>query len=281
MARYALIDGYLETMRSRIHWRRDLEDVVAEMEDHLYSTVEHLLARGSEVGAAQRATLDRFGDPEVLATAYASTDRGGIAVPTSFTLAAGRIGKLAAALFMFVTIAWTLAVALERAGRDWEGDWPWFLFMGGTVALMGSAALIVAFMVGLLRRHGSLGWLGLVAVALAGLGAAATLLSWFVYGWGILLGAGMLLLGAGLLRRGLAPPAATLAFSTGMLLGIGVYLALNALEVGWTDSYGDYPLALALALLTMGVVTGTGLFGLGRWLAGEEPADVDAAALVT
>ena len=42
MARYALIDGYLDTMRTEIRWRRDLDDLVSEMEDHLYSTVENL-----------------------------------------------------------------------------------------------------------------------------------------------------------------------------------------------------------------------------------------------
>ena len=46
MAHYALIDGYLDTMRSEIRWRKDLDDVVSEMEDHLYSTVEHLVASG-------------------------------------------------------------------------------------------------------------------------------------------------------------------------------------------------------------------------------------------
>lgn len=47
MARYALIDGYLDTMRTQIRWRRDIDDLVSEMEDHLYSTVENLLAPGS------------------------------------------------------------------------------------------------------------------------------------------------------------------------------------------------------------------------------------------
>ena len=86
MARYTLIDGYLDMMRSEIRWRRDLDDLVSEMEDHLYSTVEHLLATGLEPSAAQQATLDRFGEPEVLAAVYASSNSGGIAVPTQSTV---------------------------------------------------------------------------------------------------------------------------------------------------------------------------------------------------
>ena len=63
MAEYALIDGYLDTMRTRVRWRRDVDDLVAEMEDHLYSTVERFEARGTDTQLAQRQTLDRFGDP--------------------------------------------------------------------------------------------------------------------------------------------------------------------------------------------------------------------------
>ena len=99
MARYALIDGYLDTMRSEIRWRRDLDDLVSEMEDHLYSTVENLLATGIEPKAAQQDTLDRFGEPKVLAAVYASNNTGGIAVPTRNTIRAGTFA-LAAAAFL-------------------------------------------------------------------------------------------------------------------------------------------------------------------------------------
>ena len=37
MADYALIDGYLDSLRTAVRWRRDLDDLVAELEDHLYS----------------------------------------------------------------------------------------------------------------------------------------------------------------------------------------------------------------------------------------------------
>ena len=56
MAEYTLIDGYLETMRSSIRWRRDLDDVLAEMEDHLISAAQGLEARGTKRMDDQRAT---------------------------------------------------------------------------------------------------------------------------------------------------------------------------------------------------------------------------------
>ncbi len=91
MAESVLIDGYLDTMRTRVRWRRDVDDLVAEVEDHLYSTVERFEARGTEAQLAQRHTLERFGDPDLMADAYASTPRGGIAVPTTFTKTAGLV----------------------------------------------------------------------------------------------------------------------------------------------------------------------------------------------
>ena len=101
MARHALIDRYVDTMRDRIRWRRDLDDLVSEIEDHLYSSVELLLATGVDADAAQRTTLDRFGDPEVLAVAYASTPSGGIAMPTRTTRLYGTIAAIAATLWIF------------------------------------------------------------------------------------------------------------------------------------------------------------------------------------
>ncbi len=57
MAEYVLIDGYLDTMRTRVRWRRDVEDLVAEMEDHLYSTVERFEARPWSVSRLAEPTL--------------------------------------------------------------------------------------------------------------------------------------------------------------------------------------------------------------------------------
>ncbi len=66
MAEYALIDGYLDAFRTQVRWRRDVEDLVAEVGDHLYSTVERFEARGTDPRLAQRQTLDRFGDPDLM-----------------------------------------------------------------------------------------------------------------------------------------------------------------------------------------------------------------------
>ncbi len=111
MAEYVLIDGYVDTLRTRVRWRRDVDDLVAEVEDHLYSTVERFEATGTDSQLAQRKTLERFGDPDLVADAFASTPRGGIAVPTKFTRFAG----LAA---IFASVSWAAAVAVYWLADD-------------------------------------------------------------------------------------------------------------------------------------------------------------------
>ena len=89
MAEHTLITGYVNKLRSAVTWRQDLDDVIAELEDHLYSAVERLEARGTDALSAQRATLERFGDTNDVIAAFASNSRGGIAVPTKSTQSAG------------------------------------------------------------------------------------------------------------------------------------------------------------------------------------------------
>ena len=89
MADYALIDDYLKGLRALVLWRRDVDDLVDELEDHLCSAVEQSEARGTATELAQQNTLERFGDAGELAAAFASAPKGGLAVPTQFTKDAG------------------------------------------------------------------------------------------------------------------------------------------------------------------------------------------------
>jgi len=276
MAEYALIDGYLETLRTSVRWRRDVDDIVAEMEDHLYSAVERFEAIGTDRRLAQRQTLDRFGDPGLVANALASTSEGGIAVPTTFTKTAGLAGMWSGVLMIGLPIAWTLGLISEERSGSWDRVES-TMFAVGTAALLAAAALIVVLMVGLNKRHGGLGTAGIVGLGLAALGVVLAFIAWFIFGWGVLLGSGMLIYAIAMLRRDIAPRADTVAFGSGMLIGLIVFFVLTALEVGWRDSYGDYPLAFLVGVWSMSLVSAVGLIGLGRWLRSEEPADIEPA----
>jgi hypothetical protein len=268
MARYGLIDGYLDTMRTEIRWRRDLDDVVSEMEDHLYSTVEVLLASGVESQSAQRATLDRFGEPDVLKAVYASTPTGGIAVPTTFTRRAG--------LFALISAGFWLATAgLFVFGRD-SGDGEVAAYMIFSAGILIAGGFLLLAMIGMGKRLGGLGVLGMSGLVVTSAGVALSLLAWAIPFWMGLQGIGLLLFGIAALRSDLAPRWSTMLASAGFVLGVIAFFALTELEVGAQDSYGDYPVAWEASFVVGTVIVSLGLIGWGGWLRNEEPVATDS-----
>ena len=278
MANYALIDGYLESMRSSIRWRRDLDDVIAEIEDHLISATERIEARGANRLDAQRRTLDQFGDPKVLAVAFASTPTGGIAVPTTFSRTAGLFAIVSAVAWISGLVAMAMSAGLPDAtGVDPEqfvlnGQTGFFII--AAMSLLVAGALMLVAMLGLYRRHGSLGILGIGGLAITGLGVAALLIAWAFAIWMTLIGLGVLLFAISLLRRDVSPRLWTVAWGSGMAVGAITWYVLRWLEVGTRDQWGDYPLAVGIALPIGIVIMAIGLFGIGRWLHHEQPVDL-------
>jgi hypothetical protein len=147
---------------------------------------------------------------------------------------------------------------------------PWLVL---TAALMGALALTVVLLVGLQRRHNGLGVPGVVGIVLTGLATVASVLAWAFPLWGGLLAAGGLTYAAAMWNRGIVPRGASLALGSGMIFGIGILAALTALEVGWRDSYGDYPAAWMAGVSVGMVITAAGAFGLGRFLRTENAVE--------
>jgi hypothetical protein len=267
MARYGLIDGYLDTMRTEIRWRRDLDEIVSEMEDHLYSTVEVLLASGVEPRAAQRTTLDRFGEPDVLKAVYASTPTGGIAVPTKNTIRAGTFAIAAAALWLIAAAVQIFSDAIDEGGN--------IDYMIFSAAVLTAGVLGLLAMIGVSKRLGGLGVLGMVGLIITGVGVLVSLLAWAVPAWMGLQGVGMLLFGIAVLRSDIAPKWATLFVSSGFVIGTIAFFITTAAEVGEPNSYGDYEAAWLIATAVGTVLLAPGLIGWGRWLRSEEAIDID------
>jgi hypothetical protein len=267
VARYALIDGYLDTMRTEIRWRQDLDDLVSEMEDHLYSTVENLLATGVEPKAAQRTTLDRFGEPKVLAKVYASTNSGGIAVPTKNTIRAGTFALVAAALWLIAATSYLLTETLD----NWDNV-DYYIF---SVSILVAGVLTLLAMVGVGERLGGLGALGMVGLAITGLGVLASVIAWALPLWMGIQGVGMLVFGTAVLMKGIAPRWGTLLVSSGFALGTIVWIVGTTAELGDVDQYGDYKDVWAAAVVVGLAIVTAGLVGWGLWLRNEEPIDID------
>jgi len=285
MANYVLIDGYLESLRSSIHWCRDLDDVIAEMEDHLISATQRFESRGTEHMAAQQRTLDQFGDPKVLAVAFASNPTGGIAVPTTFTKSAGLFAIVSAVAWIIGLIAVAISAGLPDAtGVDptqFVANGQTLAFMIGSISLLAAGTLMLVAMIGLYRRHGSLGALGIGGLAVTGLGVVTLLVAWAFALWMSLIGVGVLLFAVSLMRRDLSPRLWTIFWGGGMAVGAITWYVLRWLEVGEPDQWGDYPLAVTFALPIGVAIMAVGLAGVGRWLRNEEPVDLASLETLT
>jgi hypothetical protein len=77
MAESGLIGDYLGIVEARLAHRRDLRELLDEMADHLYESVERAEAAGMARLAAERTALDRFGDPRLTASLLASVPTKG------------------------------------------------------------------------------------------------------------------------------------------------------------------------------------------------------------
>lgn len=274
MADHTLIDDYLDALRARLAWRRDVDDVLAEAADHLHSAAARLETNGATHVHAQRQALERFGHPKALARAFATTPNGGIAVPTTFTRTAGTIALASGMLWTTAGLAWLLSRWLELdAGGDWRGAPETIQRLSG-LALLTAAALTVTVMIGLHQRHGHLGRVGVAGTAVAGVGAVSMLMFWVFTLWGGLLAVGTALVAAAMRSRDLAPRPATIMFGSGLAVGAVLWSTLRVLEVGSPTVYGDYLLVDGISVFTGCVLVALGLFGLGAWLRSEEPVDI-------
>lgn len=283
MAYYALIDGYLETVRVRSR-RHDVDDVLAELEDHLYSTVESLIVAGIDPGLAERQTLERFGDLDLMADSFASPIRGGPAVPTRFTKRAGTLSVVGALLWLITVGSWWLAGLSPPWG---EVEYDSLNTVSGVLYAIGAASLLAAVLLtfvtvlALSRRHGGLGPAGQVGVVFCALAVIAAFAAWVFIGWGSLLLAGTILTAIALVKRGIAPHLPTLAFGVSMLAGGITAVLLRAvdgsLSSGWVGLWGDQWIPDLIGITVAAVLIGIGHLGIGTWLRSEVPVDADIA----
>jgi hypothetical protein len=299
MSGHALVENYLAALGQQIAWRSDSEMVVAEVADHLHTATDRLVATGVQPLEAQQRVLDAFGDPDVVAVAFATTPHGGIAVPTSFTRTAGALGVAAGVWWLL----WGAALLLTSAAvmvdeyrfGEAAGQLSWFGFLATLVV---AAPLTYAAVAGLLVRGGAgahdpwligTGLLGALTLAFGLLGWAEIALPIALPWDGLWLPWLLLLAPAALasvvvwrLRQAQLP-----ALGTDWLLvlawpvGIGAYFGLQALEVGPVDPYtASYLAAGGLGGSLAPLLLGVGLLARAWWLARETPAGLAGPATV-
>ncbi|MDX1469511.1 MAG: permease prefix domain 1-containing protein [Acidimicrobiia bacterium] len=283
MANYALIDSYLGTVRARAH-RRDVGEVLAELEDHLYTTVEVLIGDGMDPGLAERRTLERFGDVDVMADSFASQPRGGPVMPTRFTKTSGTLAIAGGVLWIvYVGLWWAAGVSPPWGEVEWESlsAASGILYMMGAGCLLAAAFLTFVTVLALNRRHGGLGRPGRIGLVLCGLAVIGALAAWIFVGWGSLLMVGMILTAIPVLQRGIGPRLPTLALGLGIPAGAITAVVFRALEdklsLGWIGLWGDQWIPDLTGITVAAVILAVGLIGLGTWLRGEGLVDTDIA----
>lgn len=228
MAGSSLIPPYLAELQRSMPRSVDVDDVIAEVGDHLLEAVDRLTASGMARDEAEHAVLERFGSVDHVAGAFARMGTGAV-VPTTFTRSAGAAGVMAFALLAG-------ALLLGRSGA------------GAASAILTAAGIggIVAGVVGVFRRQRPL------SPRLSGTGLALVLvspvlplaLSWsgLVFG-SLTFGLGLLLLGVVTWRGGVLPRGAAALTIAGPVLAAVFGSVMSALR---QDAGQYFPVAMTI-----------------------------------
>lgn len=203
MAEPSLIRSYLDELRFSLGKFANVDDVVAEIQDHLELTVEFHMRDGVVRQDAETRALAQFGSPALVARVFAEEAKRGGAVSTTLTRRAG-IAAMVAPPLMIGGIAVAAASNSTQPGSG-----------AGVVACLVAAAMFFYALFGLRARHGGLGTLGRVAFWLAVLSVPiASLFSWEgMVVLAVLLGVVVALFGIAMLRASILPPVAVSLFA--------------------------------------------------------------------
>ena len=262
MAEPDLIDAYVASLRRHVRSRSDVEDVVAEVEDHLRQTATVISSGGIPERAAQREALTRFGDPRIINQAFAATPSGGIVMPTRFSRLAGATAFVAAGLWVGAAVLWSLSSGLFAPFSEER-------FVIAMVAISAATLASVVVVAGILARSG---WPSETVLAFLFGGGAFLVLTVMPWTWpitGLLLGAAFLvvvLLSIRMTGRRLRLQWALVA---AWPLGFLVFGVLTAAELGPVDEWGDYPLANGVGFAVAAGLMVVGLTAIGSWLVAE------------
>jgi hypothetical protein len=266
MADSDLITGYLTVLRSSLRWRRDIDDLACEIDDHLRCAAARLEERGLDPASAQREVLVRFGDATLVAHAFSLTAYGGSAMPTRLTRAAGTFAVIAAVAWLAVAPAAIIGAGSE----DWEAHYTTLALLSFFASACSTIALF-----GLMRRAGSRGAMSGVALTLAVLGTLAL----GIVTWAWLVAVSLLAIAA--VMAVLALHSARLGTTTGNALlvaawpvGVASAVVLDMFQVGPIDAYGEPYLGQLIGYSAGGLLFAAGLLVSGWWLRREAVVEV-------
>ena len=269
MAESDLIADYLRSLRDCLRWRSDAADLIDEAEDHLRLSAERIARECGDPLEAQRLTLTRFGDPTVVALAFATAPTGGVVMPTQFTRAAGKVAMVAALGWLVLAVVGAYATGAITSYSDSTYLWSSLV---ATVSVAATAIALIGMLVRAGERSGP--WM-FAAVALSCLSLAATaFMTWGIVMWGLLIWLTCAIALGRMRAAGVTTRPLDWALLAAWPASLGVWVLVHQLELGPLDTYGEYPAAAAVGITTLGVLMAVGLLSVGRRLAAEVPADL-------
>lgn len=192
MASYALIDGYLEIVSHRLAHRDDATDLRDELADHLIESTDRAVGSGVDAESAQRSTLDRFGDPHIVAVALAAVPEKGIDMVQWLGRSAGTLSLVSAVLWIAVIFGGPFGLA-DYLDSTWStGEYVAQSVVQALTVLTSGLALLGMNLRSFPRPDALT-----AVVAVAGLIAflVSYLFAWAFMGWSMFLAVGFAMVG--------------------------------------------------------------------------------------
>ncbi len=258
MAEYALIDSYLDVVSRRLEYRPDAVDLRDELADHLLESATRAIAAGLDRESAQRSTLDRFGDPNIVAGMLAAVPTKGIDMVHTLGRSAGILALISAALWVIVIFAGPFGLVSYLDTSTSEGEVLWQGIVQA-IAVLATGVALVALNLRSSNRMDALTGVVLVAAFMAVL--SSFFVPWFFLAWGMYLAAALAISIARLsgdpAAKGIV--SALLLVIAPLMLMVGSLVGLQAL--GLDAAAGD-PTSRDIAQAGLVTLLGAGVIAL-------------------
>jgi hypothetical protein len=258
MADDGLIQAYLRELAYSVRSLSDAEDIVTESADHLFEVRDELIGGGMTTSDAEATAIARFGSAELVARVCVTEARRTAAVPTRRTRQAG-----------LAAMASVACLVAGQAGNVLVDDGG---VHGAAVFVLTLAfPLFVLGLWGLRARHGGLGRAAPIALGLAVVSPALSLLA----GWGAIVAlVGLLAVAVGvfvveLLRASVLPVVPVVLLGAGPAGVVMALIASVAISAGGGDA-GEVSTAVVGGPLAL---TAVGFTWLGWHLFQERAVD--------
>lgn len=249
------IDSYITDLQRRLRRLDDADDLVAEVEDHLRAAAAHMVTSdGLDQQQAEQHAIDSYGSPAEVAAGFRRGSRQGGAIPTRFTRLAG-LAAMATPLMLLVGTIFNRGPA--------KGP------VHGTAVFLqvASYATLVIAIVGLVVRHGGLGRLQWVIVALLVAAPVLAIAGGYpgLFAGMVLLVAALVIASVGLYRAAILPRPAVLLLLSAPAWYVAAALVVTLAGGNAGNDAGNY------AALTTAAVALVALAWFG-WAMWREPS---------